>query len=1769
MAENSTGRMRSPFLNAVPDMEVNIKTMEKHIFYYGKGMQNKCIQSSKAYLDYVGWTYGESERQSILTNTLIVSDAQKPKPLATQKDYDEMLFSERKLWDKQADNWFKSETIVRRNLSKAYSVLWTLCHIGLQQKIMSDKDFKNIESGDAAELYRIVQKICHGNSSTENPFTNLMEAWYNFLLVRGDTFESLSIYLESFQKRSDVVEKCGGHVCSTEFRDLYMKELETRDQHNSNIYRMLLAWKLEEQWKSTGKDQTPPREAEREAIAALREQYRAYVYIKRAGPRYEYYRSNLHNNYNEGIATYPPTVTSAHNIMDHHKNMQMQTNRSTEKKDTERGQTYQQEDFNSVPNPAVVPDSEQARSNGTGTGTAPADFEFKTGVICFRCDREGHLTKECWFAAKENGEPVNNKEVIDEKYKQKLASRKKNRKAGPAVSAEATTTVSSNFIDTETIPTVEEYLEVDRDDDERNRDEDYAFIQYSTSHRSVSMDVSKMNHVYNQTSSLKCYEVLFDSCSTCDIFVNRDFLRDIRDCRWTLLLKTQAGECRVNKIGDLPGVGTVWYYPDGSANILSAHRMVIHSGWSVNYSTDKFLKTNRIKDLAYECTTNEGVKVCFRPTKQGLYIMDCSKYFEAGVTQPHVFGKLNTDNGTHYGLAMCERRTLDDPLECKQGCYIEENVDFEEAIDTIEKSKQRFSKRDRDRAETVRRFQHVAGHPSNNTLMYAAATNSIKNSPITRRDITLALDMLGKSEYAVRGKTTGTQSEAVTEQLVEVPRTIINHYRNVELSADVLHVNKIPFLATLSRHIHYTTIGALDDMKMVTLEKTFQAVLRAYRVRGFNVVTVHVDIQFKAMKDQNLLGIRVNVVSKEEHVPDIERLIRVIKERARSYYAMLPFDFMPQTMVIHLLTTVVFYINAFVWREGVSQFLPPITIVEGLPLDFNKHFHLIFGEYVHTYEGTTNDMKERTVGAIALGPSGNFQGGIRCYSLLTGKVLLRTIADVTRLKMPQEAIRRLTYRAKKQKAAKGLEFADRHGNVDAESTIITRETEPRSPEIQTAGPADIAIEEEGNDDHDVAHVEEGDEGNPIAIPDADTDTAADRDVEGNDEPDADETVEIAPENRNDEVDPPEGNDDSSDSDGEEESEEDQVTTRSGRVVRAYDYKEKFPEIYGESNYTIDRLTQEEYQLYSEALEWYDYSPEEITALVFKASTMSVKQGIKKHGGEAKASAMKEVRNLVDNECFGELDYSTLTQEMKDKALPILMFMVLKRNGVLKTRGVADGSVQRLFTNKDDESSPTPDFYAFKYICAIIAKEARDVATVDLPGFFLQTEQEGEELILLKLTGEVALLLVECDPNRWKKHLRKENGKWIIYVICKKAIYGTMNAALLAYKKLAKLWKQWGLVMNPYDPCVWNADIQGSQFTVVFHIDDLLMSHRSATVVTDMIKKLDREYGTKDDLTVTRGRVHEYLGMTIDFTVPGECAFSQFDYIKKMISLLPDSLKVNYRNTPAPEYLFKIDENSEPLDMKRKDEYHALVAKILWASQRSRPDIQLATGFHCTRVKDPREHDWRKLEYLLGYIKRTRFLPLIISVTDAGTFIYIDGAHAVHTDAKGHSGLFVTQGRGAMISVSKKLGVLTTSSTETEIVSAGERLPKCTWFRYFRIAQGEEVKEDILLQDNKSAIILQKNYPYSTRKGSKHIHVRYFFVVDKIEKKEIKILYCPTDEMIADYNSKPLQGQLFIHMRNLLLGIKPEDFDEYKRRYRAILEKYELFDGGCEDDLHHL
>ena len=146
-----------------------------------------------------------------------------------------------------------------------------------------------------------------------------------------------------------------------------------------------------------------------------------------------------------------------------------------------------------------------------------------------------------------------------------------------------------------------------------------------------------------------------------------------------------------------------------------------------------------------------------------------------------------------------------------------------------------------------------------------------------------------------------------------------------------------------------------------------------------------------------------------------------------------------------------------------------------------------------------------------------------------------------------------------------------------------------------------------------------------------------------------------------------------------------------------------------------------------------------------------------------------------------------------------------------------------------------------------------------------------------------------------------------------------------------------------------------------------------------------------------------------------------------------------------------------------------------------------------------------------------------------------------------------------MSVSSKLGLVATSYTETEIVADGERFPKCSWFRHFRLAQDNEVKDDVLMQDNECCALLNMHHPFYVRKGSKYINVWCFFVVDKIEKKEVKIMCCPTGDMVACFSVKPLQGRILATHRNVIQGVSENYLISDEKLCREVIERYDLWD----------
>lgn len=297
------------------------------------------------------------------------------------------------------------------------------------------------------------------------------------------------------------------------------------------------------------------------------------------------------------------------------------------------------------------------------------------------------------------------------------------------------------------------------------------------------------------------------------------------------------------------------------------------------------------------------------------------------------------------------------------------------------------------------------------------------------------------------------------------------------------------------------------------------------------------------------------------------------------------------------------------------------------------------------------------------------------------------------------------------------------------------------------------------------------------------------------------------------------------------------------------------------------------------------------------------------------------------------------------------------------------------------SSPTASLAGIMLTCMIDAYEERDVATVDIPVTFLQTKMPaGERDVHMVLDGRMVELLAKISPETYQKYVHRRREQAYIYCKLNVALYGTLKAALLFWQKLTKSLKERGFIINPYDWCIANKDIDGSQCTIVWHVDDLKNSHMKTTAVGSIVSSLKAEYGKVGKMTVRRGKVHDYLGMKLDFSDPGGGFSSIWRSTSTTCWRGSPTTWDGTTTTPAADHLFKTRLDAGKLDPERAELFHWVTAQLLFVSQRGRPDLCTAVLFLTKRVQSPDEDDYKKLTRTMKYVRRTKFLKMRVEAT---------------------------------------------------------------------------------------------------------------------------------------------------------------------------------------------
>jgi hypothetical protein len=1005
-------------------------------------------------------------------------------------------------------------------------------------------------------------------------------------------------------------------------------------------------------------------------------------------------------------------------------------------------------------------------------------------------------------------------------------------------------------------------------------------------------------------------------------------------------------------------------------------------------------------------------------------------------------------------------------------------------------------------------------------------------------------------------------------------------------------VDEVPFLVSVARGINLITAEFTPVRTAKNLATNIKHILQVYVRGGFKVSTLLMDNEFECLIPL-LPQLVVNTPAAREHVAEIERRIRTVKERGRGTKNVLPYKMLPKLMLVELINFAIFWLNAFPSESGISDEYSPRELILRRGIDFNKHCRVPFGTYVEAHDDpiVTNDSKPRTTPAIALRPTGNAQGTHKFLSLTTGKKIKRRFWTEYPA-VPDSVIKKVEQLAARDGRYGNLSFANRNGDlfawndeVDEEydqmlvdrsnphpdlpaelpgvlreedipvttNAVVDEDEIPGVPERRAAANAGLLDDEDNgmpiiipadaNEIYDAAEDDDDDDDiiamgdlppappNPNAVVQIDDDSSA-ASQEWNNTINASNTNEILVEDA-----------DEDDEDG-DEGETTGVGPNGDDGLRDGDNAGARRSSRGNKGRRNPK-PYDEYLLFSHAKKENDCEPIpreqwEEYAFGIALQQYSIKAGLRKFGVKGEKAVSKELQQLHDMVTFFPLDPSTITREQRARAIASLMFLKEKRNGDIKGRACADGRPQRDEFEKADAASPTIATESIFLTGIIDALEKREVACFDIPGAFLHAETDEDVIMMLK--GRLAELMVAVDPSLYRKYITVDSkGEAILYVQMHKALYGMLRSALLFYKKFVSDLGEEGYVINPYDPCVANKMINGKQMTVGWHVDDLKASHADTEVITDFGKWLKLKYG---DCKEHRGRFFDYLGMELDYSVPGQLRVTMIQFLKDMLVEFPEEI-TQTRMTPAADYLFRVRDDARRLPEEQAQLFHRFVAKLVFVVARARRDLAVATSFLTTRVKEPDEDDWGKLRRVMQYVKGTINMPLVLSA-ESMTMPkwWIDASYAVHDDCKGQSGGALSFGLGMALTFCRKQKLNVKSSTEAELVGVDDGLPLVLWTRHFLQEQGYNMKPSLIYQDNKSAMLLERNGKASSSKRTKHINVRYFFVKDKIAKGEIDLEHCPTEEMWADVLTKPRQGKAWIVFRSMLMGI-PEDYNDEK------------------------
>ena len=451
----------------------------------------------------------------------------------------------------------------------------------------------------------------------------------------------------------------------------------------------------------------------------------------------------------------------------------------------------------------------------------------------------------------------------------------------------------------------------------------------------------------------------------------------------------------------------------------------------------------------------------------------------------------------------------------------------------------------------------------------------------------------------------------------------------------------------------------------------------------------------------------------------------------------------------------------------------------------------------------------------------------------------------------------------------------------------------------------------------------------------------------------------------------------------------------------------------------------------------------------------------------------------------------------------------------KAQLVAQGFSQVEGVDYFDTYAPVARLQSSRAVIAMANRLGLELHQVDIKGAYLNGELTADEVLYMR------------HPPGY----REDSSGCVLRL--RKSLYGLKQAGRRWYQKFTQILSSLGFSQCKVDQAVFYKHSKSPHVLIVIavHVDDCTIAANSATAI-DAFKAGLRKHVEVTDL----GELHWMLGIEVKRDrASGTIHLSQRSYIDSILRRFgfEDTKPVSTPfDTQVRLTLEQAPADAAEFAIMRDVPYREAVGALNWAALATRPDIAFAVSTVARFSANPGTAHWTAVKRIFRYLAGTRDLWLSYGESRRALVGYADADGSMTEDRRAITGYAFLIDGGAVSWSSKKQEIVSLSTTESEYVAATHGMKEALWLRNLLAEVFEPLADaTTLFSDNQSAIALTRDHQFHAR--TKHIDVRYHFIRWVVENGTLRLVYCPTADMVADALTKALPSPKVKHFAECL------------------------------------